>query len=277
LLWTQGVAALVVLFPLMGFVLPGLRPYPGERPTMRVLSYNVNATLGGADKIAEQIAEYSPDVVLLQELGPAEPIASLLRAHYATVNVSTQFLLATRYPVVSSVDPERIPYYNRQRSPRFVEQVLVTPLGRVAFYNVHPLSPREGLRAVRGQGLRHEILSGRILSSPAAPVVQTNAGLRSLQVQAFVEAAESEPYPVVIGGDTNLPDLSWVYNRYLSHFQDGFTKAGWGFGYTFPTDRRPWMRIDRILATEGLRFVRFQVGTSHASDHLCVVADISGG
>jgi endonuclease/exonuclease/phosphatase family metal-dependent hydrolase len=34
------------------------------------------------------------------------------------------------------------------------------------------------------------------------------------------------------------------------------------------------MRIDRILSSEQLRFVRFEVGASQASDHLCVVADL---
>jgi endonuclease/exonuclease/phosphatase (EEP) superfamily protein YafD len=67
-----------------------------------------------------------------------------------------------------------------------------------------------------------------------------------------------------------------VFADNLSVYQDGFRKAGWGFGYTFPNDRRPppWMRIDRILATDQLRFVRFDVGDSRASDHRCVVADV---
>jgi endonuclease/exonuclease/phosphatase family metal-dependent hydrolase len=35
------------------------------------------------------------------------------------------------------------------------------------------------------------------------------------------------------------------------------------------------MRIDRILASPGLRFTNFDVGCRGASDHLCVVADLS--
>jgi endonuclease/exonuclease/phosphatase family metal-dependent hydrolase len=95
-------------------------------------------------------------------------------------------------------------------------------------------------------------------------------------VQEFAEAAAHEPGPAVIAGDTNLPDLSYILNRYLSAYQDGFAKVGSGFGYTFPTDhgRRPWMRIDRIFANQELRFVRFDIGHSLASDHLCVIADL---
>ena len=83
-----------------------------------------------------------------------------------------------------------------------------------------------------------------------------------------------EKGPVIIAGDTNLPGLSFVFHRSLSGFQDGFTRAGWGFGYTFPTNHVPWMRIDRVLASDELRFVRFEVGKSLVSDHHCVVADL---
>jgi endonuclease/exonuclease/phosphatase (EEP) superfamily protein YafD len=77
---------------------------------------------------------------------------------------------------------------------------------------------------------------------------------------------------VVIAGDLNLTGLSPVL-AHLSRFRDGFTDAGWGFGYTFPTNHRPWMRLDRILATDDLDFTYFEVGTSNASDHRCVVAE----
>jgi endonuclease/exonuclease/phosphatase family metal-dependent hydrolase len=113
-----------------------------------------------------------------------------------------------------------------------------------------------------------------LFSGDAGPSILANARLRALQAEAIAGAAALNSEPVVIAGDTNLPDLSPVFSRHLSRFQDGFVKAGAGFGYTYPNDRRPWMRIDRILATDALRFVKFEVGTSAASDHLCVVADL---
>src|ERR1700722_13510102 len=47
LLWLQAVGALIILFPLMGLVLP--RPTSADRgaATLRVLSFNVNAGYGG--------------------------------------------------------------------------------------------------------------------------------------------------------------------------------------------------------------------------------------
>ena len=54
------------------------------------------------------------------------------------------------------VDPSKLPYYGQARSPRYLQRVLETPVGPIAFYNVHPVSPREDFAALRGRGLRRE-------------------------------------------------------------------------------------------------------------------------
>lgn len=274
LLAGQALGALVVAFPLMGLNVPTPGFADRSAPTLRVLSFNVDSALGGVDHIAAEVERHSPDVVLMQEIGETSELVRALQARYSTVEVSGQFLTATRYPILSEVDPDKLPFYGRQRSPRFLEQTMDTPLGRVAFFNVHPVSPREDFHALRGHGLRREILSGRLFSGDSAQSIQANAELRALQIRTAGEAAAGEHGPAVLAGDTNLPGLSVVFRRHLSRFQDGFVAAGWGLGYTFPADKRPWMRIDRILANDELRFVRFRVGDSHASDHLCVVADL---
>ncbi len=274
-MWTQVAASLVVVAGLMGFVVPALPSWAHGTPVVRVLSYNINSGYGGTENVVAEIDRYAPDIAVLQEVGDVGPLGRLLNARYPTVATDGQFVLATRYHLVSAVNPERLPFFGRERSPRFMKYVLETPLGQVAFYNVHPISPREDFYAIRGNGLKHEIFSGRIFSPVGAGTVQANSGLRTLQVQTFAEAAARETLPVLIAGDTNLPAMSPVFGRYLSPFKDAFGTAGGGFGYTFPADRVPWMRIDRILASDALRFTRFEVGRSRASDHLCVVADVA--
>jgi endonuclease/exonuclease/phosphatase (EEP) superfamily protein YafD len=273
-LWTQAAAAFVLLFPIMGFGLPWPHGTDARAPRLRVLSYNINSSYGGPDAVMQEVDRYSPDVVLLQEIGHGEAIEPLLRTRYPTVELSTQFVVASRYPFLSRNDPPKLPFNGQARSPRYIQRVLDTPLGPIAFYNVHPVSPREDFSALRGHGLRREILSGHLFSGSAAPLIGNNASLRQLQVQSISEAAGAESGPVIIAGDTNLPGLSKVLGQYLSGYQDGFGRAGWGLGYTYPNDRKPWMRIDRIFANDQLRFVGFEVGTSAASDHLCVVADV---
>jgi endonuclease/exonuclease/phosphatase (EEP) superfamily protein YafD len=269
LLLLQIVSAGLIVFPLMGFVPPLPTSVRGGAPTLRVLTFNVNTTFGGVDGVVREIEAYSPDVVLLQEIGSEEELSRRLREHYPYIELSSQFIIATRYPMLSVVEPEKLPYQGKQRSPRYLKAVLDTPLGRIVVYNVHPLSPREGLYFLRTHGVRSA------LRGTSAQTLETEVGLRALQVRTFAAAASAETDPVVIGGDTNLPNLSAVLGNELSSFQDGFAGAGGGFGYTFPTNKWwPWMRIDRIFASRQLRFTSFQVGRSLASDHHCVVADL---
>jgi vancomycin resistance protein VanJ len=274
LLASQAVALGLIVFPLMGLVLPGPTGGSGGAK-LRVMSFNINSALGGADKIAAEVDRYSPDIVVMQEIGRSgEDLTQRLSARYPAVKVSTQFLVASRYPILSLVEPPRIPLYGNTRSPRFIALTVDTPFGTLALYDVHPISPREGLSAIRGRGLRRELLSGRLLAGANAPLLRANNMLRSLQVEAIAALAAREPHPVIIAGDTNLPGLSAIFRRNLAKYHDGFVDAGSGFGYTFPANKTPWMRIDRILASDTLRFVHFEVGDSKVSDHRSVIADL---
>jgi endonuclease/exonuclease/phosphatase (EEP) superfamily protein YafD len=267
LLLAQAASVVVVLFPLMGFVLPWPTPSDPGAPTMRVLSFNVNSGAGGVEAVVDEIDGHAPDVVLLQETADTESFARLLRSRYATVQAWDQFVVATKYPIASTSTPDKLSFDGKLHRARFLKVAMETPLGRVVFYDVHPTSPREAL------GMMHGVRT--MLRGASAPVMEANVGLRTLQVKTFAEAAAAETDPVVIAGDTNLPGLSAVFGQYLSGYADGFARAGWGFGYTFPTNKwRPWMRIDRILASDALRFTRFEVGQSKVSDHRCVVADL---
>ncbi|HEX4340374.1 MAG TPA: endonuclease/exonuclease/phosphatase family protein [Polyangiaceae bacterium] len=275
LLALQLVSLLLLVFPVMGFVIPS-SPSAGPGPVLRIMSYNINSALGGGEQIAQEIEALSPDVVVMQEIGKSgDYFAERLRARYPNIRVSTQFFLGSRYPITPGPEPDHVSLYGTPRSPRFTEQVLDTPLGKIALYNVHPISPREGLSAIRGRGLRREIASGRLLAGVNAPVLRANNLLRDLQVTSIATLAARETVPVVIAGDTNLPGLSATFRRHLSDYQDGFTEAGGGFGYTFPTNHHPWMRIDRILASHSLRFVHFEVGSSRVSDHRYVFAELT--
>lgn len=275
LLLTQAVAAVLLVFPLMGFVLPWPTFADDHEPKLKILSYNVNSGFQGLEHIADEIDRVSPDLVFLQEL-PFDPavLRERLRAVYPHISVSSQFITASRFPILSTDEPERLGFYGDARSPRFVRYLIDTPLGQMAFYNVHPVSPRGAFYSLRGGGLRHEILSGRFFVGDGTDSMRVHSELRELQVRTFAERAAQEKDPVVIAGDTNLPGLSAIFRQHLSHFQDGFTEAGWGFGYTFPSNRFRWMRIDRVMAGPGLRFTGFEVCAPGASDHACVVADL---
>jgi endonuclease/exonuclease/phosphatase family metal-dependent hydrolase len=276
-LWTQLVSSFLLLFPLMGFVLPGTSAGVPGVLTIRVLSFNVDSGFAGNQAVADKIFAASPDVVLLQETPFwGGELAVALRARYPYVEGSTQFIVASRYRIVTTTDPERLNFYGRMRSPRFMRYLIDTPLGPIVFYNVHPISPRGVLHVHQFRAALHQLRTGELFAGDPEADVRSNVGLRALQIETAAAAASRESLPVVVVGDTNLPGLSGVLRKNLSGFTDGFRSASWGFGYTFPSSH-PFLRLDRMMVSRWLRFSSFQIDCEGVSDHLCIMAELQAG
>ncbi len=251
-----GAAALVLAFPLLGLTLS--LPHPADgRPTVRVMSYNVWYGRRGADALMREIDDGRPDVLAVEAWAPA--LLAPLRARLAGYDFDEggDFLVASRWPIRAVRDP---PPLDDGLPPAFRQYTLETPLGLIDLLVAHPWSPRQGIAGVR----EHE--PGRLVD---------DADVRRRQVAALADAAARAAHPVVIAGDLNLPGLSETFHRYLGGYRDGFAEVGNGFGYTFPAHRIPWMRLDRVLAGAGLRFVDFRVGGRGGSDHCPVVATVT--
>jgi endonuclease/exonuclease/phosphatase (EEP) superfamily protein YafD len=273
LLPVPAAAAAVVLFPVMGLTLSGPeRPTPGA-PRLRVLSFNADRGRALPGLVAE-ILEARPDVVLLQESVPAASAAVAAALPGFEARASTQFLVASRYPIAEFHEPPKVRLGGLDLAPRFVHAVLETPLGRIAVFDVHPISPRDAIDSVQAGGILVGLRPGALLGSDRR-VVTRNAALRQLQARTVAALAAASPDPVIVAGDTNLPGGSRILAEAFGELRDGFAEVGRGFGYTFPEGRGgPWMRIDRILAGPELRFLEFGVGGGRGSDHRCVWADL---
>jgi endonuclease/exonuclease/phosphatase (EEP) superfamily protein YafD len=274
LLLTQLVALVLLLFPLMGLRLPGAPSRHEGAFHLRVASYNIATGPHGPQPILEDLRGTDADVILLQETDQSLYQALIAGLAGYQVHTSGQFLIASRFPVDETIQPPSIPHRGKARSARFVSYRLTTPAGPLQIFNVHPISPREALAELRGEGLKSELESGRLLRGTASDKVMDNTELRLQQVEMIAADAHRSPAPVIIAGDTNLPTLSWALARWLGDYRDGFAEAGSGFGWTFPAPRHPWMRIDRVLADPRLRVVGFHVVESPTSDHFPVVADL---
>jgi endonuclease/exonuclease/phosphatase (EEP) superfamily protein YafD len=264
----------LVLAPLMGLRLGGRTSPSALASHLRIFSYNVDSGRRGMPIIVGQMRASNADVMLLQEaagIDPAEVEAGLPGFH---VEASGQFVIASRFPIIETLAPPKLVVGGVPRSPRFMRYLLEAPAGPVRIYSVHPISPREGLDELRGEGLRGELRRGRLFNPRAEQLVKTNVVLRSAQLQAIAEDAARATVPLVLAGDTNLPGLSWLLAHWFGSFPDGFDEVGRGFGYTFPAPRHPWMRIDRIRVGPGLRFTSFSVDRTPGSDHQAVIADI---
>jgi vancomycin resistance protein VanJ len=276
-LGTQLVAVLILLFPLMGlhlsFGTAAASPTATGGRSLRVLTLNADEGRFGVDQLIRQVREAGADVMLMQEAGRVSEAS--LRDGLAGYHVSKddQFVIASRFPIKDTYVPPHIVVGDPTRTSRFIRYQLETPGGLIHVYNMHPASPRDALEELRGDGWRNEFTSGRFLN-PASGRVGPNTALRLVQVQAVAEDAAASKYPVLIAGDTNLPEQSWALRHWLGGYRDAFAERGSGFGYTFPAPKRPWMRIDRILIGPGFRVLGCKVLTERVSDHLAVVADL---
>jgi endonuclease/exonuclease/phosphatase (EEP) superfamily protein YafD len=273
---TQLLAALLLLFPLMGLELPVGRAARAGQPSLRIMSCNIDLGSASTDELSAAIRAAAPDVVCLQEARGDEvaPLARHLPEY--VVRADGQFIVASKLPIVDVYHPPRIERGGEPVDPRFIRYRVETPAGLVDVYNVHPVSPHGSFDRLRGEGLLHELASGRFfVNRDGFRRLADNAARRERQVRALADAAARSPYPVLIAGDTNLPTASWIFGHYLGRYQDGFAEAGQGFGYTFPARHRPaWLRLDRILADERFRFVAFSRLDVHVSTHFPVVADV---
>jgi len=273
LLWTQ-LLAFALLLELMGFRLAWPTPPTPGALHLRVVSCNIHAGALGVKRIMSPLRAMNPDIIVLQEVdGTYYAELQRLVPGYV-VRESGQFWLASRFPVEQVTEPPPQLIGSVQQAIPFVRYRIRTPAGPITLFNFHPVSPRDGLETVRGDGIRHPLLRGDLFNTRARTVVAENTSLRLAQLQSFVESARESPDPVIIAGDTNLPDLSWAFAHWLGAYSDGFSAAGSGFGYSFPAPRHPWMRLDRIMADQRFRFRSFQIINKYISDHFAVTAEL---
>jgi endonuclease/exonuclease/phosphatase family metal-dependent hydrolase len=273
LLWTQ-VLATALLFVLLGFrVTWPVTAVPGAFH-LRLVTCNINGASFGVATIVKSLRATQADVIVLQEVDITD--YGQLRAGLAgySIREAGQFWLASRFPVEDMMEPPKAIHKGVLRSLRFVRYRITTPAGPLVVYNIHPISPRDGLVEVRGDGFRHQILRGNLFSTRARTMVTENATLRVTQLQAIAADARQLRDPVLIAGDTNLPGLSWAFAQWLGDYRDGFSEAGDGFGYTFPAPAHAWMRIDRIVADHRFRFLDLRVIHTPISDHFAMMADL---
>jgi vancomycin resistance protein VanJ len=243
----QIAVCLVVLFPVMG--LDVAMPHHAQQP-IHLATYNTFFGKGGRPLLIDELAAMPVDVMVLQAGFGSLGAKLRERLPDRTIRQDGEFVLASKFPVRTVEVPPALP----DGTPSmFVKYVIETTSGALRVYSVHTYSPRHALFG------DHE---------PGNDIAQ-----REGQIAAAVAAARNDIPPFVIAGDTNLPALSAIARRHFSGLTDAFADVGLGFGYTFPT-KKPWMRIDRVLGSDGVRFADIRVGPLGASDHRPLFVDL---
>jgi vancomycin resistance protein VanJ len=253
ILWTAG--------PIMGYCWHGSSAppkTPGIR--LRIMTYNVKWARWDTAAIVRDLETYQPDVVQMQDSAGALNGAVGRALAGWNVSISGQYIIASRLPL-SKVEGRNISFPGS--SHHCLRATLTVQNQSITLYNVHLLSPRYGLLAVR-----HRNTDG----------IEANTDQRLYEAKMLVDAVRGEDGPLILTGDLNAPIQAQVC-QYLFHvgLRDAFTEAGRGYGYTYGQQTRlkhPYVRIDHIMVNAPWQVLACWTGNETGSEHIPVLADL---
>jgi endonuclease/exonuclease/phosphatase (EEP) superfamily protein YafD len=241
-------------------------PPPGELDalkTLRILTWNRGQSKGSS--LQELKNQIHPDIILLQEAGGTSRYYkdNPRYVEFAHVSEIGEFMLLSRWPVLSS---ELVAFFQKRSrhgqpqaaAARFAVDVNGT---ECVIYSVHLPTPRDSLNSYK----RGAFLWG-ILGIPGTPWEAKKQFYQQFWddqiavARAVQQRATQERFPLLIAGDFNTPAFGPIYDLFADSFSDAHTKAGDGFGFTFPgvTNNplglfQPWLRLDQIFASSHLQ------------------------
>jgi len=258
-LCVQAVTALLVLGPLMGLHLG--HPREGNR-ALRVLSWQVWYGAGDRDALARAVAAGDPDVVVFEAAGHNADVL-LQGGRFAHYLHEDEFAIASRWPVRVLDEGETIPRAYHRPWARFE---LAAPFGPVQVLAVHTQTPRATLELRKG-GWRRTLLFGQ---SRVLPLLDEELG----EIEQELQGAGPLAFAC---GDFNSSDGGALLRGRFGAFTDAFASTGFGWGYTFPANRRfpPWLRLDRFYSASGLVPLRTEVFRGKGSDHAGLLVDLA--
>jgi endonuclease/exonuclease/phosphatase (EEP) superfamily protein YafD len=266
-----GVSLLVVLTEVMGLALG----WPDEGSGhVRFMTYNVKANLAldepnGLGKLAQEIMSNDPDVLVMQDAGDLinvrahrpEAFAALV-GNREVFNYG-QYFVASRLPMRDCA-PGYIPFRGIGHS--FVHCVVTAHGKDIDVVTVHFLTPRNGLNAVRHEGMQ------------GIDTWRMNMTDRLTQSSELAQQVGQMKRPRIVAGDMNAPERSNVVKNLLhTGLRDAFSSAGFGYGYTHGHSLKlgiSFLRIDHILVSDELGVARAYAGGKEGSEHRPVIADL---
>lgn len=280
LMATTSAAALLVTAGALGTAPATAAPgKASDRSTdLRVMSFNIHHGADSDDvldleRTAAVIEASGAEVIGLQEVDNAwssrsdfedqtARLADLLDMHYVygpNLDVprsdggagSSQYgnAILSEYPIIDSENHllTSIQYPEMPTEQRGLLEAVVNVKGHhIGFYSTH---------------LDHQ-----------------RAEQRELQAQEIVEITGENRRPAVVVGDLNAQPGAPELQDLFSAFTDTFAALEQDNAYTFAPDGAPVeeasLRIDYVLASEGVRPQAAHVVRTSASDHLPIVADL---
>lgn len=266
-LWPLAMAALLWLFPLMGFQVPLSSPGATRGTPLRVVTLNMGQDRVAPNSLAELVRDLDADLVMLQEC-PADFQAQWPADWH--MQRAGQLVIAARYPLEVVDESRRLTPPSRWPPVNGVLVRASLPSAKMYVACVHQTSPRGGLA---------EVLDRQTgVSLRRAGKVAENLLIRRTESTALGNWLAEVNHPLLIGGDFNMPIDSRIYRNNWAGYENAFSRVGFGFGHTKFEPLGPLeygIRIDHWLSTTDCHFERCWVGPNLGSDHRPLIADLT--
>jgi vancomycin resistance protein VanJ len=286
LLLRRRVAWVLVAIPLVAWIalfgwrfLPRVSRAEAAEGQLRVMTFNLLSTNRDADSIVAAVNEAQPDLIALSELNPVthSMLVKRLGSEYPYQVFERLSGAGFGNGIYSRWPLDDLGAISTGLGLRSAMADIYTPQGVVRLVSMHPWATHVG----RGwQGVK-------------AGVVRSFLD-RNAQVTAICRHLDAwGNRPVIVAGDFNMSEFSDAYRCINSRLHDGYRRAGFGFGNTWPSARPaswPWnrvawlpplTRIDYVFHSDHWRAVDARVlKLDTGSDHRPIVVTlqpISGG
>ncbi|CAN5877769.1 hypothetical protein BH23PLA1_BH23PLA1_16470 [soil metagenome] len=263
-LWTvQAAIALVVAGPLMGLSLPLWQWWNAEPEGTRWRIMTLNTGSGPIDVVGLTwlIEQEGLDLICFQEIQTGFPKALDVYLAENNWHRTADGRIISRFPILQDIGTIQHLYGPKGYLGTNVSRARIEPSPgiEIDIVSAHLPTVRPSLNT---------LLEGIPTKSQAQLEKRRQNVTRSLG-----ELLPEPGVPLLVGGDLNTPSESPLLDPLRSFLRNAFDHAGWGYGYTTPTEM-PWVRIDHVLASHEFAITRAWVGPDLGSDHLPMIAEV---
>jgi endonuclease/exonuclease/phosphatase (EEP) superfamily protein YafD len=232
---------------------------------LQVMTWNVLFKNRDVAGVTGAIRAEQPDIVTLQELGPAlsAGLSRELQAEYPYMLLKPQ-LNTTGLGILSRFPLEQVPPYTDPTGDCRCQHVWVR-IGeqRIEIVNVHPSVPQ---------------ISSTIVGRRHVPIA-LNTTRHERTIGLVLDRVEKRHGPLLLMGDFNMTDRQPAYQRVRGLLGDAYRDGGWGFGLTYPNARGvgrirlpPIIRIDYVFYSPEWSVLSAWNGARPSSDHRYLVS-----
>lgn len=216
---------------------------------VRVITINA----AGAAEALEQVVQYAPDIVVVQEPPAPEHVEEVARK-----------LFGLQVGVVCGTDCDILyrgrPPADKRRRTTARARVELGSGEEIAVLGTHLASTRPSFHLWR-RDRWHRLAQDR--------------RMRREEMREVVGAVDAVPAgrPIILAGDFNAPAGDAVFRMLRPRLRDAFAEAGRGWGNTWSSNL-PLVRIDQVWISREWRAVNVVTHRAGPSDHRMVLCDL---